>query len=99
MFKSYKMHQNRIKNLLMDNQKIQSLINKTAWHRVDIFNKVNNKRRMMLYLTKPEFMDQCREFINKRDDDDDIDLIPILMFNDNEYSNEFWIEHVRIVTI
>jgi len=53
----------------------------------------------MLYLTKPEFMDQCREFINKRDDDDDIDLIPILMFNDNEYSNEFWIEHVWIVTI
>merc|ERR1712218_446129 len=66
-------------------------------HKVDIFNKINNKRRMTLSLTKPEFMKQCTEFVNKQNENDGVNLIPILMFNNG--NNEYWIEYVMIVTL
>merc|ERR1712157_167932 len=65
-FKTYSMDKSQIENVLKNKEKRQKLIDSTAWHKVDIFNKINNKRRMTLSLTKPEFMKQCTEFVNKQ---------------------------------
>lgn len=40
MFKTYKLHQNEVQKILMGKDTVQALIKNTAWHRIDIFNKV-----------------------------------------------------------
>eukprot|EP01083_Nonionella_stella_P058356 152861_1 len=99
LYKSYLIQQQRIVSVISNVDSMRNLINNTQWHRIDIFNKVNNKRRMHLFLTKPEFMKECRQFVvnHWKSNALSFDLIPILMFNDE--CNEYWIEHVWIIRI
>ena len=93
-----------IKKILSNPKQRQEIINKQPWHKIDVFNRINNKRRMTLSLTKPEFIIQLTDFNNNyynnnnnNNNNNDIQLIPILMFNNQ--GKTFWIEHIWIVTI
>eukprot|EP01084_Bolivina_argentea_P046710 86016_1 len=64
------------------------IINDYQWHKVNIFNRVNNKRRMKQYYEIKN---------NYMNNDFDIESIPITMFNSD--LNEYGIEHVWFIQI
>ena len=90
----------KLRSMLLDKSLRDSLINKCQWHKVNIFKRINNKRRMTLSYTKPEFMIKLNQFSQEKErnnDDNDIKLIPVLLFSDIEI--DFVIEWIWIVSI
>ena len=55
----------KIKSVLMDITKRTNLIKQCQWHKINIFKRINNKRRMTLSCTKPEFILKVINFSNK----------------------------------
>lgn len=92
-----------IRQHLQSAQFVHTLIQKVQWHKTEVFHRVNNKRRMTLSLTKPEFMQRMTDCVKMErqeastaaQQEDGIQLIPILLFNNVE--NTYLIEYVWIV--
>eukprot|EP01084_Bolivina_argentea_P013842 25930_1 len=84
-------HGTVIKHSLETIGEIDKLIAITKWHKIPVFAKPNNKRRKTLSIRNAAFTDdliKCNNYSN-------IELVPILLFDDNYYR----IEHVLIVTV
>ena len=73
--------QREIENMLREPAERRRLIDSCQWHKVEIHKRQNNKRRLTLSLTKPQFMKQCAERTLDTMDGDEVQLVPILMFN------------------
>merc|ERR1719216_650799 len=87
-----------IQRILSEPTERRRLIDSCQWHKVEIHKRQNNKRRLTLSLTKPQFMKQCAEqTLGSNDGDHAIQLVPILMFNCDTEAR--WIEHVWIISI
>ncbi len=86
----------RIKSKLLNRIFLQKFINTTRWNQLSIFNRIDNKRRMILSLTKRTFIKNYFNFIDKINIDN-IKLIPILMFR--SIYDRYWIEYVWMVSI
>lgn len=87
----------KIKSVLMDITQRTDLLKQCQWHKINIFKRINNKRRMTLSCTKPEFIVKVINFSDKSVGSNDINLIPIILFNENE--RDFVIEWCWIIRI
>merc|ERR1712228_377652 len=56
-------------------------------------------QRMILSITKDQFMIKLRNFLNNYQKEQKCNIISIVMFNDSTKTNEYQIEHVWIVRI
>merc|ERR1719242_588585 len=87
-----------IERILQEPTERRRLIDSCQWHKVEIHKRQNNKRRLTLSLTKPQFMKQgAEQTLDVMDNVHDVQLVPILMFNSETEAR--WIEHVWIVSI
>eukprot|EP01083_Nonionella_stella_P087143 242299_1 len=68
-----------IKQRLSEPDQMQSIVRCTPWHKMTIFNRNGNKKRMILMLNKPEFMKHLSMCMALKHEA--IKLIPILMFD------------------
>jgi len=87
----------KIKSILMDISSRTNLLKQCQWHKINIFKRINNKRRMTLSCTKPEFIIKVVNFSNKIGVNNDINLIPIILFNETD--RDFVIEWCWIIRI
>ena len=87
----------KIKKLLFCDKDCFDMIQNCNWHRLDIYNRINNKRRMTLSMTKPEFIKCITDYYTKICNHNLINLIPILLFDNDE--NKYLIEFIWIINI
>eukprot|EP01084_Bolivina_argentea_P317958 551323_1 len=69
----------------------KNIINKTKWHKLQIFHTISNKQRITFAITKTEFVNILQQFIKNSNSKE---LLPIVMFN-----NKYRIEYVQIVPL
>ena len=79
-----------IKNALLNNEQFVKFIKYTSWHKLVIFKKVSNIRRLTLSLSKERFIKSLNDINIKN-----IKLIPIVMFNNDKH----WVEYILILRI
>ena len=72
----------------------KSVLKKTRWHKIPIFHQKNNKKRIKLYLTKQEFMQNLSGAI---DESDEISLVPVVMFDSG--NNNYRVEYIWIIRL
>ena len=95
-FISYKNNKDKILNdLMMNPSKIEKIIYETKWTKKQIKCRKDSRRRMTLSLDKLEFQNRIKQHCLNND----INLIPILMFNNNKNNDEYWIEYIWIIRI
>merc|ERR1719445_1483832 len=87
----------QIESMLSDPAQRRRLIESVQWHKVDVHKRQNNKRRLTLSLTKPQFMTQCAESTLDNAPQAEVELVPILMFNSETEAK--WLEHVWVVSL
>jgi len=100
-------HGNAIQRALLSEEERRRIIEETPWHKIAIFNKVNNKRRMTLSVTKPEFQREMTAQLGGMGMGMDMQLMPMVMFasaetqsqSQSESGCEFWVEHVLLVAL
>eukprot|EP01084_Bolivina_argentea_P249014 416686_1 len=83
-----------INEMLNSKTIINKLIHKTPWHKLKIFNKIANVERLELLLSKKRFQNKLFGIFEQTENNHE--LIPIILF-DNQ--NQYWIEHLQIVSI
>eukprot|EP01083_Nonionella_stella_P204904 746639_1 len=84
-----------ITRMLSEPEQIQSIVQFTPWHKVAIFNRNDNKKRIILKLNKHECIKDLNMMMTHRDEV--IKLIPILMFDTENGAHH--IEYVWIIRI
>lgn len=89
---------NEVIRALSTTEQRLKMVNSCQWHKVPVLKRVNNKRRLTLSLTKPQFTKQCVS-VAERVSGDEISktLFPIAMFNSE--TDEFWLEWVWTLRI
>jgi len=90
-----------------NDQKLCTQFFKQKWNKLPVFNKLNksnkpeNKLRITISITKEEFEKKLRYFIQeKKNNDKQLNLIPIIMFNNTRQDRErYEIHYIHIIRI
>ena len=89
-FQDHLSQQEAIRACLKNQQEWKKLIDSTRWCRIQVFSKLNNKRRKVLFIKQCEIKDDLKLLKNEN-----FDLIPIVLFTAKGHE----IHHVMILKI